>query len=65
MADETEYLSYFWWKDYYVADTKSVAFCELCRKLHDPGEPPKVVEDLGDWWVTGAHCKSKGTLPWS
>ena len=52
-------------KDYYEVATRTPAFCELCRKLHDPAEPPMVVEDLGDWWVTRAHCKPKGTLPWS
>ena len=69
MSNETEYLSHFWWKDFYaVAEMGSPAYCMLCKMLHQEGEkkvPPKVVQDLEDWWVRGGHCKSKGTLPWS
>ena len=67
MSNETEYLSHFWWKDFYTVETsKSPEYCKLCQMLHEGDkELPKVVEDLEDWWVAGGHCKSKGTLPWS
>ena len=69
MSSETEYLSHFWWKDFYmVAEMRSPAYCMLCQMLHEEGEeklPPKVVDHLEDWWVGGGHCKSEGTHPWS
>ena len=65
VSNETEYLSHFWWKDFYTAERKTSAFCKLCQMLHSKEEPPRVVERLGEWWVSGSHCKSKGTLPWS
>jgi alpha-1,3-fucosyltransferase len=38
--NETEYLSYFWWKDYYRVDSnvtriRQRAFCDLCASLHE------------------------------
>ncbi len=64
-GDPAAYLSYFWWKDRYRSvwskERKSVAFCELCRKLHDPSEPERVVGDLSRWWTGGAGDGCSGS----
>ena len=66
MGNETEYLSYFWWKDFYrVEDHGRSAYCKLCQMLNDGEQPPWVRDHLSKWWVTGGHCKAKGTFPWS
>jgi alpha-1,3-fucosyltransferase len=67
MEDEAAYLSYFWWKDHYEVNTdiKSDAFCRLCQKLNDPSEPPKVRDNLSQWWKVGGKCKKKGVMPWA
>ena len=77
MDNETEYLSHFWWKDFYEVnsntrykDTQSKiiqpSYCKLCQMLNDPEQPPKVWNNLGEWWsMTGGHCKPKGSYPWS
>ncbi len=55
-----EYLSYFWWKDYYEVESSGLklAACELCRKLHSETEEPAVYNDLYQWWVEDAECMS-------
>jgi alpha-1,3-fucosyltransferase len=35
------------------------AMCQLCSKLHDEKEPPKVYEDLYGWWRGDAECGTK------
>ena len=55
------YAEYFWWRDYYEirnrAEDRAQAYCDLCAKLNNPNEPPKVYEDMFKWWVTDSHCK--------
>ena len=66
MGNETEYLSYFWWKDFYrVEDHGRTAYCKLCQMLNDGEQAPRVRDHLSKWWVTGGHCKAKGSFPWS
>ena len=66
MNNETEYLSYFWWKEFYEVDQKmKKAFCRLCQMLNDAEQIPKVHNNFGKWWVTDAQCKPKFSLPWS
>ncbi len=56
-----EYLSYFWWRDHYQLQGRSMsikrAMCELCPMLNDENQPVKVVEDLEDWWWTQSQCR--------
>ena len=36
MSNETEYLSHFWWKEFYeVREGRSSAYCKLCQMLND------------------------------
>ena len=66
MADEIKrlaarddlYAEYFWWKPFYNLKTATGAetLCDLCRKLHDPNEPPKVYPNMQKWWVNEAKC---------
>jgi len=67
MANETLYLSYFWWTDFYRVETNInfYAFCQLCKMLNDPEEPVKVRSHLRAWWKSGGHCKLKGSHLWS
>ena len=74
MANETAYLSYFWWKDYYeVTSDKNgsnpplveASYCRLCELLNDPDRPQKVWDNLNKWWSTRGHCRKKGSYQWS
>ena len=66
MSNETEYLSYFWWKEFYEVDqNRKKAFCRLCQMLNDAEQIPKVHDNFGKWWVRDARCKAKFSLPWS
>ena len=66
MDNETEYLSYFWWKKFYEVDeNRKIAFCKLCQMLNDGEQIPKVSDTFGKWWVTEARCKRKNSHPWS
>ncbi len=60
-----EYLSYFWWKDYYDVEFNSLQHgaCEVCRKLHSETETPTVIDDLYQWWVEDAACSSWSVHP--
>ena len=65
MKNDTEYLSYFWWKDVYVKNTLGASrWCKLCQKINDQSQPKKTYDNLEKWWA-GGHCKSKGMHPWS
>ena len=47
--NHSEYLSYFWWREHYrvaKAQASDQFFCKLCKKLHDPREPTKVIKDF-------------------
>eukprot|EP00934_Nitzschia_sp_Nitz4_P001515 Nitzschia sp. Nitz4//scaffold13_size275219//33021//34454//NITZ4_000842-RA/size275219-snap-gene-0.33-mRNA-1//-1//CDS//3329535918//1515//frame0 len=48
--DDEQYLSYFWWQEYYQT------MCRLCDKLHNPSEPSSVYDDLSYWWRGSAEC---------
>ncbi len=63
--NDAKYAEYFWWKDFYEVRSshgdRAQAYCDLCRKLNDPDEPPKVYEDMFKWWVSDSHCKKLRT----
>ena len=73
MHNEIEYLSHFWWKDYYEARNSEVRnlsegsvvlpYCRLCEMLNSGG-PAKAWDNLNNWWSSG-HCRAKGSHPWS
>ena len=67
MKNDTEYLSYFWWKDYYVKNMTSGSnqWCRLCQKINDPILHQKTYDNLEKWWSGKGHCMSKGMQPWS
>jgi alpha-1,3-fucosyltransferase len=59
--NDTMYLSYFWWKQYYTARSISKelvaqTMCKLCEKLHNQREPRKAYPDLQKWWKQTADC---------
>eukprot|EP00095_Tigriopus_kingsejongensis_P005710 snap_masked-scaffold459_size165548-processed-gene-0.8 protein:Tk05710 transcript:snap_masked-scaffold459_size165548-processed-gene-0.8-mRNA-1 annotation:"hypothetical protein DAPPUDRAFT_41601" len=60
-TDDAKYAQYFWWRDFYemrnTLDDRAQAYCDLCKRLNDPLEPPKVYEDMHKWWVEDSHCK--------
>ncbi len=69
--NDEEYLSYFWWKPHYKVvigkhipyhfASEKPALCDMCKRLHDPQEPPSQIqlfEDLmtcrtvpADYWT--------------
>eukprot|EP00095_Tigriopus_kingsejongensis_P008950 maker-scaffold199_size265817-snap-gene-1.57 protein:Tk08950 transcript:maker-scaffold199_size265817-snap-gene-1.57-mRNA-1 annotation:"hypothetical protein DAPPUDRAFT_60476" len=55
-ADDALFAEYMWWKDYYTVETKSAEFCQLCRMLNNPLQPPKVYSSMQKWWVDDAKC---------
>lgn len=61
MADDAKFAEYFWWKDFYEVRTRiedrAQPYCDLCKKLNDANEPPKVYENMQKWWVEDSHCK--------
>lgn len=61
MLNATEYLSYFWWKDFYRltsrTDPQNQPFCKLCEMLHDPDAPPKQYTDFKTWWNGDSSAK--------
>jgi hypothetical protein len=36
-SDFEETMSYFWWRNFFIFKPKRIFFCDLCRKLHEPG----------------------------
>ena len=53
LLDENDnlYQKYFdWKKDYEVVSSPVSGWCELCEKLNDPEQKPKVYKDMTDWW---------------
>ena len=62
--NSTEYLSYFWWKDFYAVDqNKEIHFCRLCQMLNDMEKPPRVIGNLSQWWLSEGNCKPKDHIP--
>lgn len=64
------YSEYFDWKKYFKVYSTTDEFlnramCQLCGKLNNPGEPVKSYNDINQWWRSEAHCKTKGSYPWS
>lgn len=63
-----EYLSYFWWKDYYrVFEIDVPPICELCQMLHDD-KPINSYQNMTSWWREedyGPACLKKGSFAWS
>lgn len=61
--NDTEYLSYFWWKDHYNVVSQDLAmrsFCDLCAKLNEDVEPHSY-PDFKEWWHTNSQLHQ--TLP--
>lgn len=64
--NDTEYLSYFWWKHHYeihhaysgnLQNNFGASMCRLCEKLHQKYDAaPKVYSDLVQWWRGSAQC---------
>jgi hypothetical protein len=54
--DQDAYLSYFKWKENFVA-YKRLPYCELCAKLNDPNEPVMTYPNVHDWF----YFDSQGT----
>ncbi|XP_045120149.1 alpha-(1,3)-fucosyltransferase C-like [Portunus trituberculatus] len=56
-GNDTAYNEYFWWKPYYHQThdwaKKSMAFCELCERLHDG---TRKSYDLKKWFIDDSHC---------
>ncbi|XP_068158833.1 alpha-(1,3)-fucosyltransferase C [Drosophila tropicalis] len=54
-----EYMSYFWWREYYELATFS-PFCELCEHLHRPGgrHRMQVYNDIEAWWFNSCRFKT-------
>nr|CAH0103436.1 unnamed protein product [Daphnia galeata] len=53
LLDENDglYQKYFdWKKDYEVVSSPVSGWCELCEKLNDLQQKPKVYKDMTDWW---------------
>ncbi len=62
--DDAAYASYFWWKEFYEVRNSEAdrvqPYCDLCKRLNNPKEPPKVYQDMYHWWVTDSHCRRWG-----
>lgn len=65
--DEEEYLSYFWWQDYYRVVPQEWGeeqrrlylgrnWCQLCAKLHENEANVPTYSDLQGWWNKPAEC---------
>jgi len=59
-SDPALYSSYFWWRDFYILETRHSfsrnyvkLFCDTCRYLH-AGHGPSLVTDLTKEWVEGS-----------
>ena len=63
IQDESDYLDYFWWKEYYTVNNviqgKERAFCNLCGKLNEQktwneqkvsGEENRKYQDFNLWF---------------
>ncbi|KAG5684835.1 hypothetical protein PVAND_014046 [Polypedilum vanderplanki] len=64
MKNETEYLSYFWWKRYYKIDTKYInvhSFCDLCKRLNENNVNQRVqyYKSISEWWTKGICVNSR------
>ena len=62
--NDSEYLTFFWWKDFYQVGTRSVmnmVFCDLCAKLHGKGiqTEPRSYPNFGQWWYTDGQVGDK------
>ena len=58
--DDALYASYFWWKDYYEIrdgpEDRAQSYCDLCERLNNPEEPPKIYTDMHKWWIKDSNC---------
>lgn len=54
-----EYMSYFWWRQYYKLGHDS-PFCELCAQLHRPSSlhRKQIYEDIQAWWFNSCQFES-------
>ena len=60
--NDTMYNEYFWWKQHFqVSDfdeDRNKSVCHLCAALHNTTSPPKIYQNMTDWWETRAYCKT-------
>ena len=59
--NDTEYLSYFWWRDHYQVISDALlerSFCDLCAKLHEDVHP-KTYSDFRKWWHSESQLNEK------
>ncbi|TRY74595.1 hypothetical protein TCAL_00599 [Tigriopus californicus] len=68
-----QYLSYFWWMDYYSVVHKlqlSEGICQLCQMLN-ADLPVKTYHSMSDWWRgprgtrSNSTCRARYSFPWS
>lgn len=62
IANETEYLKYFWWKRHYWFKDGFLSFCKLCEMLHDDSIGDKSYR-IHEWWHGSEKrtvCKTNG-----
>lgn len=52
------YAEFQWWRNFYQVETnyQVTGFCQLCQKLNNPDDPPKVYSSMQKWWVNDAKC---------
>ncbi|XP_046452752.1 glycoprotein 3-alpha-L-fucosyltransferase A-like [Daphnia pulex] len=51
------FAKYFNWKKYYsIAMPYNHGLCELCRMAHDETLPPKIYQDIKEWWFDSVKC---------
>lgn len=59
--NDTLYNEYFWWKPHFKVEIEQnnlhQGICSLCAALHSSNEPPKVYEDMTEWWEKNSSCK--------
>ena len=59
-SNDELYTSYFWWKEFYEVRNGlrdlATAYCDLCAKLNDASQPPKIYNDYYKWWVSDSNC---------
>ncbi len=61
------YAKFFHWKkEYLVAMPFNYGLCELCRMAHDDSLPPKIYQDIKEWWFDKVKCQNSSKLAsWS
>jgi alpha-1,3-fucosyltransferase len=51
------YAKYFEWKKDWIVDRRPLdGWCELCKRLNEPGQFRKSYNDIGKWWFDEVPC---------